>query len=102
MNRLYFVSLALCLSAPLLAADDIVIDWESRKLKSFPSIVNDRTQVDLVIENINDLLYRYETTVTAATARPSTMLRCCSAPRLAKATENNKDVKESATAQRPT
>ncbi|MCB1021206.1 MAG: hypothetical protein KDC27_14845 [Acidobacteria bacterium] len=93
MNRLYFVSLALCLSAPLLAADDIVIDWESRKLKSFPSIVNDRTQVDLVIENINDLLYRYETTVTA-TARPIDDAALLFGATVAKATENNKDVKE--------
>jgi hypothetical protein len=46
-------------------AQDIIYDWASKELKQYPSKINRPTTVNIIIKNVNDVLYEYKISVTA-------------------------------------
>ena len=51
---------------PAYADNQIVIDWATQKLISYPTIVNARTNAVVMVNNVNDLLYQYRVDVVAS------------------------------------
>jgi len=55
---------------PRHATGQIVLDWATQKLVSYPQIVNNQINTTVVVNNVNDLLYQYKIDVVA-TPQPS-------------------------------
>lgn len=58
--------IAACLLPRYAAAQgQIVIDWPSQKLVSYPTLVNQRTTATVIVNNANDLLFQYQIGIVA-------------------------------------
>jgi hypothetical protein len=69
-RRVYIFVLLSCLPSVLLSQQNITISWPSKQLLSQPVTVNGPTAVNIVLQNINDVLYTYEVTLTATPVTP--------------------------------
>lgn len=69
-RRQKLINLALCFfliacASATAQAQEVVYDWAGKKLLSYPTQVNQVTTVNVVITNVNDILYEYRITVIA-------------------------------------
>ena len=74
ITRALCVVILIASSCAGFAQQTIAISWPSKQLISQPLTVNGNTSVNVVLQNVNDVLYTYEVTLVATPVPPPSIL----------------------------
>jgi hypothetical protein len=65
MDRLKYVAFVLVFT-PALFSQTVTVDWAKQNLVSSPAKINKKTQAQIDVQNVNDVLYTYSVQLTGA------------------------------------
>jgi hypothetical protein len=61
MRKIVFsLPLVVCIFHQLVQAQDVIIDWKTKKLTASPAEISKAMNVQVLVQNVNDVLYEYE------------------------------------------